>query len=124
MMYSKMSERRILNNRIRRRRELRRNFMLMFLTLVLTVTCSTLFFTLKTKAQGNDEVVMCKYYKSVMISDGDTLWGFAEKYADPEHYSSYQGYIDEVLCMNGMVNEQITIGQHLLLPYYSDDFLE
>lgn len=122
-MMNHMSERRIRNNRIRRRRALRKHILTAFMTLFLIAACSMLFFSVKTKAQGNDEQILYKYYKSITVAAGDTLWNFADQYAEPSHYPDYQSYIDEVVRMNGLMDEHITSGQHIVLPYYSDEFM-
>lgn len=119
------SERRIRINHMKRRRELRKHILAFALTFVLVITCSMMFFTVKTKAQNRDEAVYYKYkyYKSITVSRGDSLWIYAAEYADEDHYDSYQNYIDEVLQMNGLFSEDITIGQHLVVPYYSAEFV-
>lgn len=113
------SERRIRINRLKRRRELRKHI----LTFVLVITCSMMFFTVKTKAQNRDETIYYKYYKSITVSRDDSLWTYAAEYADEDHYDSYQNYINEVLQMNGLSGENITIGQHLVIPYYGAEFV-
>ncbi len=117
------SERRIRMNRTKRRRELRKHILTLTLTFVLVITCSMMFFTVKTKAQNSDEAIYYKYYKSITVSRGDSLWTYATEYADEDHYDSYQNYIDEVLQMNGLSCENITTGQHLVVPYYSAEFV-
>lgn len=108
---------------MKRRRELRKHILTLALTFVLVITCSMMFFTVKTKAQNRDEAVYYKYYKSITVSRGDSLWTYAAEYADEDHYGSYQNYIDEVLQMNGLSSESITAGQHLVVPYYSAEFV-
>lgn len=122
-MMNNMSERRIRNNRIRRRRALRKHVLTFFMTLLLIAACSTIFFSAKTRAQGNDEQILYKYYKSITVAAGDTLWNFADQYAEPSHYPDHQSYIDEVVRMNGLTDEHITSGQHIVLPYYSNEFM-
>ena len=118
------SERRIRVNRMKRRRELPQAYSDTcsdFRTWLLPVLM--MFFTVKTKAQNRDEAVYYKYYKSIIVSRGDSLWIYAAEYADEDHYDSYQNYIDEVLQMNGLSSESITAGQHLVVPYYSAEFV-
>ena len=116
-------ERRIRMNRMKRRKELRKHILTLALTFVLVITCSMMFFTVKTKAQNRDEAIYYKYYKSITVSRGDSLWTYAAEYADEEHYDSYRNYIDEFLQMNGLSGEDITTGQHLVIPYYSVEFV-
>lgn len=122
-MSTTLSERRIRNNRIRRRRELRRHFLIFILTLILSVGISVTFFSFRTKAQSNDEEIQYKYYKSIVVESGDTLWNLAEEYGVLEHYGSHQEYIDEVMRMNGLSDDQITAGQYIIIPYYSSEFV-
>ncbi len=116
------SERRIRNNRIRRRRELRRHILTCFLMLIITIGSSLLFFSFRAKAQSNDEEIMYKYYKSTVVSAGDTLWDFAEEYGMNKYYDGHQEYIREVMQMNGLSDDRITEGQYLILPYYSPEY--
>lgn len=122
-MNTRVSERRIRNNRIRRKRELRRHIMMCLLTVVLVAGFSSLFFSLRTKAQSNDEVILYKYYKSVVVEDGDTLWGYAKQYGTNEHHENCGDYIKEVMNMNSLMDDQITSGQYLIIPYYSPEFI-
>ena len=59
-----------------------------------------------------------KYYESVLVEEGDTLWSLAGEYSD-FHYDSYEEYIREVrtinhLCEDSLIHE----GCYLVLPYY------
>ncbi len=122
MMNITVSERRIRNNRIRRRRQLRHRFFTCILTLAFVIGLSFLFFGFRTKAQGHDEEILYKYYKSVEVEAGDTLWNYADEYGNKEYYSSHQDYINEVMQMNGLMDDNITEGQYIILPYYSPEF--
>lgn len=122
-MYTGASERRIRNNKLRRRREMRRNIFMCLLTVMLVISLSLIFFGFGTKAQSNDAEISYKYYKSITVEDGDTLWDYAKMYADDEHYTSKQAYIDEVIKMNALTDTEIISGQYIILPYYSYEFI-
>ena len=64
---------------------------------------------------------MCKYYKSIEITDGDTLWSIAKENMS-EEYDSVYAYIEEVMEMNNLESDQIHSGQYLTVAYY--DVLE
>ena len=115
-----ISERRIRNNRRMRQLQLRRHMMMSLLTVFLVLGCSGIFFGFKSKAQSSGEPIPCKYYKSVMVHSGDTIWDYADLYADREFYDSYDSYIKEVMNMNGLSNDHIQSGQYILVPYYSN----
>ena len=117
------SERRIQNNHIRRQRQLRRNVFMGLFTFLLVISLSFTLFGFHTRAQGNDEEIMYKYYKSIMVNSGDSLWKYAVIYGDKQYYATPDDYIKEVMSMNFLEDENITSGQYLILPYYSSEFI-
>lgn len=63
-----------------------------------------------------------KYYTSIYIEKGDTLWSIAEQY-------SYDGisindYINELKEINCLEDETIHAGCYLLISYYSQTYKE
>lgn len=67
----------------------------------------------ETSAQGETH----KYYKSIEITKGDTLWDIADEYQTEEYASIYE-YIDELKSMNGLTTDEIHEGQFLTVAYY------
>ena len=117
------SERRIRNNRIRRQREMRKNFLLVFMTLCLIVTCSISLNTINASAIDDSVKPAYKYYKSIYIENRDTLWSIATQYMDDEHYSSTGDYINEVKQLNSLSGDEIHYGEYLIVPYYDNTFV-
>lgn len=117
------SERRILNNRIRRKREMRKNFLILVMTVCLVITGSISASGFRANAKDDSSQVSYKYYKSVAVSNNDTLWSIAEKYMDEEHYDSINDYIAEVKRMNSLKNDTIHYGEYLIVPYYNDSYV-
>lgn len=113
------SERRIRNNRIRRRREMRKNFLLFVMTLCLIVTTSVAVSSFRSNAKNDASKETYKYFKSIVVSDSDTLWSIAETYMDEEHYDSVSEYIREVMRINSLKNDAIYADAHLIVPYYA-----
>ena len=122
-MSTRVSERRIRNNKIRRRRELHRNILMCMFTFMLVISLSLIFFGFGTKAQSSDAEISYKYYKSITVQEGDTLWNYAEQYGNSEYYENNQSYINEVIKMNALTDTEITSGQCIILPYYSVEFI-
>ena len=59
----------------------------------------------------------CKYYTSIEVSAGDSLWSIAEEYMDARNQSVYD-YIDEIKEINGLKSDQIRAGEYLMVSYY------
>ena len=111
------SEQRIIRNRMRRQREMRRHLQIFLATICLIAICSFTLNAFRSNAK-NDVEVSDKYYKSISISKHDTLWSIAEQYMDDAHYDSIQDYIAEVRQMNSIKGDAIRYGEYLIVPYY------
>lgn len=122
-MNYQISERRIRNNKLKRKRQLQNNIMKFVLTIILISCLSVCLFSFKTRAQSDDAEISYKYYKSVSVSAGDTLWDYAVKYADEAFYDSYETYITEVMNINALSDDSIKSGQSIIIPYYSNEFI-
>jgi len=115
--------------RVRSRRRGRRSFQLhkivMFITFTLMIAflCGITFGSIMTSAKTIDEKALdtFKYYKSITVEPGDSLWSIADKYISDE-YSSYNDYIDELCFINSLDSTQIRAGRTLTVPYYSAEF--
>lgn len=116
-----MAEKRIRLNRIRRKRELRRHILLFMASACLIVILSVAGGCLISRAQTKDTVNCYKYFTSIQIQKGDTLWTLADRYAD-EHFKSRESFIREVMRTNHLTDDSLTAGDYLIIPYYSDEF--
>lgn len=116
------SERRIIKNKIRRQREMRKNFLIFVMTVCLIVTFSLTCSAFHANAKEDSDAVSYKYYKSIAINRDDTLWSIAEEYMDEDHYDSAEDYIREVKDMNSLQDDVIHYGEYLVIPYYTNQF--
>lgn len=112
------SERRIQKNRIRRQREIKKDFLIFIMTICLIATCTISMNGFLSNAKGDSTDDSYKYYKSIIVANDDTLWSIAEKYMDKEHYDSINDYIAEVKNMNALTDDVIHYGEYLIIPYY------
>lgn len=113
------SEQRIQNNKIRRNHERRKNVTLFVLTLCMVITLSVSINSFLSNAKTNTDDITYKYYKSIVVQQGDTLWSLATDNM-PKDKSAY---IEEVKQMNHLKDDCITAGSYLIVPYYSGDFV-
>ena len=70
---------------------------------------------------SSEDPVSFKYYKSIEIEDGDTLWGIAEEYMGDD-YDSVQEYIAELKDINQLVTDDIQSAKYLTVVYYDSEF--
>ncbi|MBR5419776.1 MAG: hypothetical protein IK115_01365 [Lachnospiraceae bacterium] len=91
------------------------------LILIVSVAAAMLFGTRADAVEDTGEVYY-KYYKSVKIMEGDTLWSYAEQYRDPAR-QTVQEYIAEVKRTNDMQGDTLVEGRSLVLPYYSTEYI-
>lgn len=64
-----------------------------------------------------------KYYTSVLIGKGDTLWKIAGTHIT-DGYRDVDAYIEEIRNINHILGDEIHAGQYLAIPYYSRDYLD
>lgn len=117
-----MSERRIRNNRRKRQQDLRRKGIILLFSIMSVLVISTIFFSFSSKASNSSNETCYKYYTSILIQDGDSLWSLAEENWD-EHFPSKKAYIEEIKKTNNLSDDILISGQYLIIPYYSSEFL-
>ena len=71
--------------------------------------------------ESGNAVELTKYYKTITIEPGDTLWSIAKEYCT-DYSVDTQDYIDEVKELNNLSSNEIHQGQHLLIAYYDTQY--
>ena len=113
------AEERIRRNRIRRQRQLRRRLALFAAVVLLALSMAGGSFIVRAEDASSD--IAYKYYTSIRIEKGDTLWSIAAEYGD-EHFESGQDFLHEVIQINHLLDFDIRQGDYLIIPYYSSEF--
>lgn len=95
---------------------------------LLIIGCSCGFGSFFSSAHGNseEEPVEYKYYKSVEIREGDSLWSIAKEYMGSEYESVYE-YMDELADINHIEAyemDELREGDYLTIAYYDSDYRE
>lgn len=109
---------------MRSRRVAVRNQRIAFVSIlfvILFILISSILFG-SIKAQAASAETSYKYYTSIQVQKGDTLWKIANSYIT-EEYDSVNDYIEEICSINH-ISHDIHSGQYLTIPYYSDKYLE
>lgn len=97
------------------------NFRLAVVTIALVLAVSLAFGRSYVFAKISEKQTPShKYFTSIQIEQGDTLWSIATSYL-PAGYDSISGYISEIKQINSLQSDVIHEGQYLMIPYYSDE---
>ena len=105
-----------------------RRFLTGIFAVAVVLTFSFGFGSFFSSAHGNsvEEPVYYKYYKSIQIHRGDSLWSIAEKYMGTK-YDSVNDYVDELIDLNHIEASKLNSlqeGDYLVIPYYDTRFTE
>ena len=105
--------------RMKKRRQLAKRRMILLLAALFVITvgsivCGSIFSSAKDPAT---DIPQYKYYKSITIEQGDSLWSIAEEYCT-DAYEDTREYVDELKELNSLTSDIIHEGQHLLVAYY------
>lgn len=88
-------------------------FSVVFVILLIIMWCGSLQIF-----EGEEElVVISKGYKTICVETGDTLWDIAGEHVEGTGVSR-QEYIDEVCRLNGLEEDEIQAGEHIVVAYY------
>ena len=85
--------------------------------LLIAIGVAILFFGQNSKTpEVEASTIMQKYYTSIEIKDGDSLWTLAEEYG--KRYADPREFITEVRSINQLKGDHITAGANLMIPVY------
>jgi len=95
------------------------------MTICLIAVFAVSYCSIKSSASMGRDQLQFKYYTSITIQYGETLWDIADDYIDYNQYKDKSVYIAEVQSINHLDNDtQIRAGQSLIVPYYSSEFVK
>lgn len=113
-----------LINRQKRKRQVRRHRLALILSLFMIITVSFWLISFSTEANDMAHQPSYKYYKSVEIAKGDTLWSIASDNFDSAHYRDINEYVSEVKKLNTLSSDEIVAGRYVIVPYYASEFID
>lgn len=123
--YMTDSELRAYKRRMRRQRSLRNRLFTLFMTICLIAVFAVSYCSIKSSASMGRDQLQFKYYTSITVQYGETLWDISDDYIDYNQYKDKSVYIAEVQSINHLDNDtQIRAGQSLIVPYYSSEFVK
>ena len=106
----------------KREHAVRRQKGLFVIAIIIMITLGVLLGTsMNTFASSEKDIASYhKYYASICIESGDTLWTIADEYIEGFHISK-SDYIAEICEINGISEDTIHAGDYIVIPYYSQD---
>ncbi|MBR6222493.1 MAG: LysM peptidoglycan-binding domain-containing protein [Lachnospiraceae bacterium] len=92
---------------------------LLLVIFTLSFILTGILFTKKDSSRSFADSANTKYFKSIEVDSGDTLWDIAGLYMTDD-YSSIQDYVDEIIDINHLNKDgSINSGCYIIVPYYS-----
>ncbi len=89
--------------------------------IAVVLAASMIFFCVLVSAKDRRETLPAyKYYTSVQIGQGDSLWEIAEEYCPDS--ASVRDYVKELKSINRLKSDEIQAGSYLTVVYYSDEY--
>lgn len=82
--------------------------------LVIVIFCQSFISIAKSYKEAEDTY---KYFQSVEIEKGDTIWSIASQYISSE-YASMDEYVNEIIELNNLESVEIHTGEYIVVPYY------
>lgn len=111
----------VLRSHRRSRRRQRRFFRTFLVVLIAAVFLIAVFCLTARQTEAEDPELPYKYYTSIQVESGDTLWSIAEEHMTP-NYPDTESYIREVKEINHLgADDTIKAGSSLCIPYYSSE---
>ncbi len=96
------------------RKNLRRFFTGFAVMLVISISFGA--FLVSAHEESDDKDSVHKYYKSIEIQSGDSLWSIAEDTMTDEYHSVAE-YVQVLKSMNDLDSDQIQSGRSLIVAY-------
>lgn len=111
-----------MNRNIRKRKVLKRRIAVVMASICMFAVIGIFGSMILTdaKAEADNHETIYKYYKSIEIKSGDTLWSIANEYKSED--CSTQEYISEVKTLNGLATDNIQDSHHLMIVYYDTEY--
>ena len=109
-------------NTIRKKQVAKRRMFLLLSAVFIVTIGSIIYGSIFSSAKDEStDAHLYKYFKSIEIQAGDSLWSIAEEYCDDSYDGDIQEYIDEIKQLNSLTSEKIHAGRKLLVIYYDTE---
>lgn len=107
----------------KKKERVKANLAAKFLSALLIIVLISVFALILGKentTQAGESIKYNKYFKSIEINSGDTLWSIAKENIPQNSSIDIRDYINEVSQINSLSGGEITSGMNLVVPYYAE----
>lgn len=112
------SELRIINNKIRRERQLKAHIVVFILSIIVFFSILLIVGNTKSMASNRPENELYKYYTNVKVNPGESLYDIADRFID-NNKLTLDRFVQEVVYINSLESpDKIYSGSYLIVPYY------
>lgn len=104
--------------KVPQKQEVQQKRIMLLFCFSITIVMLSIILLRTINAQAAPAEVASKYYTSIQVEAGDTLWAIASNHITDE-YQDINEYIQEVCSINHVSKDEIHAGQYLVIPYYA-----
>jgi hypothetical protein len=106
---------------IKRKKQVAKQKMFLLLITLFVITLGSIIFgsIFSSAKNPNEDIPRYKYYKSIEIESGDSLWSISKQYCDST--DDIREYMNELKELNALTSDYIQEGQHLIVAYYDSN---
>ncbi|WP_029321364.1 LysM peptidoglycan-binding domain-containing protein [Butyrivibrio sp. AE3004] len=80
-----------------------------------------LSYSFNSDASNNTNNKQYRYYASVSICNGDSVWSIAEEHMDDLHYRNTREFVTDIAHINQISPDaKLKEGTNIIVPYYAD----
>ena len=115
-----LSNERVRRYKVMRMRQIRNKCFLALFTVLIVALLTVTLQSISSHALEQDKEIRYKYYTTIEVAYGDTLWSIADRFMTYE-YEDNNAYIEEVQRLNHLADSGIDAGNYLIVPYYSSE---
>lgn len=106
---------------MKRNRHYNKGFNKLLILFTILIFSASISVTSIVFADNKNTEDMYRYYTSICIKPGDSLWNIACEYSSGSGLTVNE-YIDELKAINHLTGTEITSGQYLLVIYFSNEY--
>ena len=99
---------------------MKKSFLMIAMLLIMVISGFFGHSLMQVMAEEEESCTYHKYYTSIRLEEGDTLWSIAEEY-NVNSRKTMEQYVSELRRMNSLLDDTIHAGNYLTISYYAPE---